>query len=195
MTIETILHYVDLYGYLIIFVLLFFGIIGVPAPEESLLFVIGILVGYQKLDLWLSIVVAVIGVWAGMIGAYYLGKRIGTPFFQRYGKYIGVTNNMIDKVKIYYMKNAYKAIFIGLYVPGLRQISPYFAGIVHVPNIRYFVMSLLASILWVVSYIVGGYYAGITFDVNPKYAPYVGVIVFVIFLMYILFKKLQPKRQ
>ena len=41
MNIETILHYIDIYGYLIIFLFLFFGIVGIPAPEESLLFLIG----------------------------------------------------------------------------------------------------------------------------------------------------------
>jgi len=195
MNLETILYYINAYGYLIIFFVLFLGIVGVPAPEESLLFLIGTLVGYHKLSFAMSTMSAGLGVMLGMLVAYIVGKRIGMPFFERYGKYMGVTPERLEKVKIYYMKNAYRTIIIGLHLPGVRQISPYFAGIVGVPFVRYFYVSLFGTVLWIFPITAIGYYAGATLHISPMYAPYIGMVFFFLFLVYIVIKKIKGKRK
>lgn len=195
MNLETILHYIHAYGYFIIFLVLFLGIVGVPAPEESLLFLIGVLIGYQKLSFVMSTFSASLGVILGMLIAYMLGKHIGMPFFNRFGKYMGVTGERLEKVKIFYMKNAYRTIIIGLYLPGVRQISPYFAGIVGVPFLQYFLVSLLGTVLWIFPVTAIGYYAGTKLHVSPMYAPYIGMVFFFLFLVYILIRKVKEKRK
>lgn len=191
MTIETVLYYIDMHGYLIIFLLLFFGIVGIPAPEESLLFLIGILIGYKKLSFGYATCSASLGVFLGMIVAYILGKHLGTPFLYKYGKYIGLNTSNLERVKRNYMRNAYKTILFGLYMPGVRQISPYFAGIVHVPFQRYMAFSLLGTLMWTIPIIALGYYTGEAFHINPKYAPLLGLVSVVVFLVYILMKKIK----
>lgn len=193
MSLDHLLHYIDAYGYVIIFVILCFGIVGIPAPEESLLFLIGILVGYHNLSLKLSIFSSFSGVLAGMIIAYFIGKHVGTPFFDKYGKFMGLTPERVVKVKRYYTRNAYRTIVFGLYIPIVRQISPYFAGIVRVPFCRYLLLSTIGSALWTVPVIILGYYAGYTFHISPKYAPYIGIVGAVFFLTYLLMKKLRKK--
>ncbi|MFD6442012.1 DedA family protein [Peribacillus sp. NPDC060186] len=129
MNIDTLLGFIDLYGYLIIFLFLFFGIVGVPAPEESLLFLIGVLIVQGKLSFGLAVLCAILGAFIGMLTAYVCGKYVGYPFINKYGKYIGITNERWEKAKNNYMENAKKTIVFGFYIPGIRQISPYFAGI------------------------------------------------------------------
>lgn len=195
MKLEHILHYIDAYGYLLIFVLLCFGIAGIPAPEESLLFLIGILIGYHTLSFKWAFVSSFSGVLVGMIIAYFIGKYVGTPFFDKYGKYMGLTPERIEQVKKFYSRNAYRTIVFSLYIPVVRQISPYFAGIVGVPFGRYVLLSTIGSALWTIPIIILGYYAGYTFHISPKYAPYIGVVVAAIFLTYLLMKKLVRKKQ
>ncbi|MBV7505766.1 DedA family protein [Bacillus sp. sid0103] len=195
MNVETIIHYIDIYGYLVIFIFLFFGIVGIPAPEESLLFLIGVLSLHHKISLGLAILCSILGAFIGMQTAYSVGKYLGSPFIKKYGKYVGITDDLWEKVNRKYTKNVRKTILIGFYLPGIRQISPYFAGINNIPFRSFFLFSMLGTLLWTIPFIVGGYYAGKIFHINPDYVPYVGFIFFILFLLFVILKYIKRKKQ
>ncbi|MGE6377401.1 DedA family protein [Peribacillus muralis] len=195
MNIDTILHFINIYGYLIIFLFLFLGIVGIPAPEESLLFLIGVLIAQHKLSFGPSVSSAFLGAFIGMLAAYVCGKYVGYPFIDKYGKYVGITNERWEKTKINYMENIQKTIIFGFYIPGMRQISPYFAGISRIPFRKFFLLSLLGTFLWTVPFIVAGYYLGNAFNINPQYVPYLGVFFLFIFVFYVTFKYIKRKKQ
>ncbi|PJN90283.1 DedA family protein [Bacillus sp. mrc49] len=195
MNIDTILHFINIYGYLIIFLFLFLGIVGIPAPEESLLFLIGVLIVQDKLAFGLSVLSAFLGAFIGMLVAYVCGKYVGYPFINKYGKYVGITKERWEKAKINYMENIQKTIVFGFYIPGMRQISPYFAGISNIPFRKFFFLSLLGTFLWTVPFIVAGYYMGNAFNINPEYVPYLGVFFLFIFVLYGTFKYIKRKKQ
>ncbi|KIY23066.1 DedA family protein [Mesobacillus subterraneus] len=185
MNINTLLHYLDLYGYLIIFGFLFLGIIGIPAPEESLLFLIGILIYHHNLAFIPASLSAFFGAFIGMLSAYAIGKYIGSSFLLKYGKYVGITEERMEKVKNKYRKNVRKTILFGFYMPGIRQISPYFAGLSNFSFLQYLVYCTLGTILWTLPFILAGYYAGSTFHIDPKIVPYFGLFLFFLFLLYV----------
>lgn len=195
MNIDTILHYIDLYGYFIIFVFLFFGIVGIPAPEESLLFLIGVLIAHHKFSFGWAVFYSISGAFSGMLTAYVCGKYIGHPFIDKYGKYVGITNERWEKARGKFTKNVYRTILLGFYLPGLRQINPYFAGISHIRFRGFLLFSLIGSILWTVPFILAGYYAGGIFHINPAYVPYLGVFFLVLFLLYVTFNFFLKKRK
>lgn len=194
MNIETILNGIELYGYLIISLCLFFGIVGIPAPEESFLFLIGILAFHHQLSLGLSILCSILGAFVGMFSAYIIGKYVGQPFMNKFGKYVGITKVKWERAGINYTKNARKTILFGFYMPGIRQISPYFAGMAKIPLTKYLILSLFGTILWTVPYILVGYYSGEIFHINPDYVPYYGIILLVLFMVYMLVKYLKGKK-
>lgn len=70
MSMDSLVHYLDSYGYMIIFIFLFFGIVGIPAPEESLLFLIGILSEQQDVKLFPAVLSAFAGSFTGMLAAF-----------------------------------------------------------------------------------------------------------------------------
>ncbi|MCP3738435.1 DedA family protein [Rossellomorea sp. BNER] len=193
MSIETIEQYINSYGYFIVFLLLFFGIVGIPAPEESLLFLIGILIVNDKLSFGYAVISALLGVFLGMLTAYASGKFVGYPFIEKYGKYIGVTTERWNKAKTKYTKNVQRTIVLGFYLPGIRQISPYFAGIAGIRFQTYFLYSLVGSLCWTIPFIVVGYYAGDYFHINPKYVPYLGLVLLLIFLLSVSINYLKEK--
>jgi membrane-associated protein len=195
MNIETIINYINIYGYLVIFLFLFFGIVGIPAPEESLLFLIGVLSFHHQLSLGLAMLCSILGAFIGMQTAYSVGKYVGSPFIKKFGKYVGITNARWEKVSRQYTKNVRKTIVFGFYLPGIRQISPYFAGINTIPYRRFFIFSLLGTLLWTIPFIVGGYYAGKVFNINPAYVPYLGMVFFIFFLLYVIVKYIKGKKR
>lgn len=192
MNIETLIDYLNMYGYLIIFALLFLGIVGIPAPEESLLFLIGVLIDQHSLEFFPACSTALLGAFSGMLFAYVMGKYIGSPFIHKYGKYVGITEERWAKVKNKYMKNMRKTIIFGFYMPGIRQISPYFAGINNIPLLDFLLLSFIGTVLWISPFILAGYYTASSIQINPEYVPYLGLIFLLIFLFFILvnfFKK------
>ena len=195
MTIQTIINDIHQYGYLIIFVFLFCGIIGIPAPEESLLILIGVMIVHQQLSFILAWICAILGIFIGMLTAYGCGMYIGFPFIHKYGKYIGVTPERWNKVQNYYAHNARKTIIFGFYIPGIRQISPYFAGIAKISFVIYFCYALVGTIIWSCIFITFGYYLGDLVGVNIKYIPYLGLLFFVIYLLFVLIKYCKKKRK
>jgi len=195
MNVETIINYINIYGYVVIFLFLFFGIVGIPAPEESLLLLIGVLSIHEKLSLGLVMLCSILGAFVGMLTAYVVGKYIGSPFLKRYGKYVGITDERWEKVSENYTNNVRKTIVLGFYLPGIRQISPYFAGINKIPFRRFFVYSLLGTLFWTIPFILAGYYGGKLFHINPAYVPYLGIVFFIVFLIYVVIKFILGKRR
>ena len=194
MNVETIINYINIYGYLVIFLFLFFGIVGIPAPEESLLLLVGVLSIHDKLSLGLAMLCAILGAFIGMLTAYVVGKYIGSPFLKRYGKYVGITDARWEKVSHKYTNNVRKTIVVGFYLPGIRQISPYFAGMNKIPFRCFFFFSLLGTLLWTIPFILVGFYGGKLFHINPNYVPYIGIVFFFLFLIYVMIKYIIGKK-
>ena len=194
MSVQTLVHYIELYGYFVIFLFLFCGIVGIPAPEESLLFLIGVLSVHHQLTLGLAMLFSILGAFVGMLTAYFFGKYAGSPFIKKYGKYVGISDERWEKVSHNYTKNARKTILFGFYLPGIRQISPYFSGITKIPFRRFFLYSLLGTLLWTIPFIMAGYFAGKVFHINPAYVPYAGVALLILFFLYVLVKYIKKKK-
>ncbi len=193
MDVETIVNYINVYGYLVIFLFLFFGIIGIPAPEESLLFLVGVMSVHHQISLGHVVLCSILGAFTGMLTAYACGKYAGYPFVKKYGKYVGITNERWKSISSKYMGNVNKTILLGFFMPGIRQISPYFAGINKIPFQRFFLLSLLGTFFWTIPFIFGGYYAGKVFHINPNYVPYVGIVLLFLFILYVMIKYIKMK--
>ena len=89
--------YIAAYGYIAIFVFLFFGIVGIPAPEESLIIFVGIAISQGTLNFYSALIVAFLGVIVGMFTAYTVGYIIGKPILYKLGKFIGLNKKKVGQ--------------------------------------------------------------------------------------------------
>lgn len=186
---QLILSYIEAYGYMIIFLFLFFGIVGIPAPEESLLILVGVLIAHQQLTLQSSILVAFLGALTGMVIAYWAGSLLGNPFIEKFGRFVGLTIERRDKAMITFRTYANKTIIFGFYLPGVRQISPYIAGITKIPFYTFIAFSIIGVLLWVIPFILIGYFFGNM--INPSYVPLLGILFLLVFFLVVLWKKIR----
>lgn len=192
---ETILSLIDSYSYMVIFLCLFFGIVGIPAPEESLLFLIGILVFHNRLSIHQAAFGAFAGTLCGMLAAYWIGRHFGFPIISKYGKYVGLTKKRLKKAERTYQKNIQFTLLFGCFLPGIRQINPYFAGISKLRFHKFFFLTIIGTFLWTCVFIAAGYYAGGLLHVKPEYAPYVGLCFFAVFIIHVLIKFLRNRQR
>ena len=76
MNVDQITEYLLTYGYWIILLVLFCGIVGIPAPEETFLVFIGMLIAKHQLSFYGSIGSAFAGTLVGMLCAYFIGRKV-----------------------------------------------------------------------------------------------------------------------
>ncbi|WP_157796167.1 DedA family protein [Bacillus xiapuensis] len=188
-----LLDYLSQYGYIILFIVGFFGIVGIPVPEESLFVYIGLLArdnGIHFIPAWLSIGAGAV---TGMLTSYALGRKIGKPLLKRYGKYLGMNESKVQGFILHWdMK---KSLFIGFFIPGIRQFNPYFSGIAKFPLLLFCLISVIGSFIWVLVYMLVGFIISSYIHIHPVYLTIVGAVFFVGFMIQLLVKWIKAKRK
>lgn len=179
------------YGYLAVFIFLYCGLIGIPAAEESFMIFIGITLQVsdpgQPVSLPICIVMAALGSTAGMMTAYLIGYYIGEPFIVRFGKYIGLTAERWKKAQKRFQKHSFLAIIAGYFIPGIRQINPYLAGMSRTRFVTFATASLIGSSVWSALFILLGYFMGGQIhrflDFGLPHVILIGVVLFIGFVV------------
>ncbi|MGG3449449.1 MULTISPECIES: DedA family protein [Bacillaceae] len=181
-----IFAYLSKYGYVILFFTGLFGIVGIPAPEESLLVYIGMLAKNGSISFAYAVAVLTSGAFTGMLISYTLGRMIGQPLLDRYGKYLGVTKKQLHKTIMHW--NLSKSLLVGFFIPGIRQFNPYFAGITKFSIPAFIALSVLGSFTWVLIYISAGFLIGSYIQIEPIYLSIAGAFFFIVFMIHFILK-------
>lgn len=158
---ETFLSFIQGYGYYAVFTLLMIGMVGIlPVPEETSMVFIGFLVAKGDLKLGWCILLAFLGTTSGMTIAYYLGWHVGAPLVQRYGIKIGFTRKRMAMAERWFKTYGKWTLAIGYFIPGLRQITAYTAGISRLPLRSFIWPAYLGAAVWTTGFISLGAYLG-----------------------------------
>ncbi|TYR81705.1 DedA family protein [Priestia megaterium] len=184
MDVTIVSQYIKAFGSIVILIVLFCGIVGIPAPEESFLIVLGMFIAKHQLGLYESVIHAFLGVMLGMLVSYAIGRYVGMPFFYKYGKYIGLNEEKIQKANTSFHKYGVWTILFGLFIPGLRQITPYLAGMSRFPFLLYLFLSFIGSVIWLMTFLITGYFVGDRVQIS-----YIIVVAVLILLIYLLVKR------
>ncbi|OIK15605.1 hypothetical protein BIV60_08650 [Bacillus sp. MUM 116] len=70
------------YGYLVLFLSIIFGIMALPIPIEALMGYAGFLAYKGQLNWFGSVLSASLGCLVGLMIAYWIGSKLGMPFFE-----------------------------------------------------------------------------------------------------------------
>ena len=159
-----ITDYINQFGYIVLFVALMLELIAVPLPGEVLMCYSGFLVFQGHLNWTLSILFAGIGACAGMTISYWVGSKLGTPFFEKYGRKFHMGKERIEKTSHWYGKYGNKLLFIAYFIPGVRHITGYFSGITWLPFRTYALFAYSGAFLWTAVFVTLGKILGPQWD-------------------------------
>jgi len=157
---DFILQWVSTYGYEAIFLLLMFGIVGLPVPDEPLMIFSGYLVSTGHLDLVPTLLVAFAGSVSGITTSYLLGRTLGLGFVHKYGRYIHVTEKRLNFVHSWFDRIGHWVLFIGYYIAGVRHFSALIAGTSCLEYRSFAIYAYSGAAVWVCTFIGIGYYFG-----------------------------------
>ena len=153
-------HWIATYGYSAIFVLLVFGIVGLPVPDETLLTFTGYLIYKGNLKLVPAFLAALLGSSCGITVSYILGRTFGLALIHRYGKYIHLTEDRIQYAHSWFERVGRWGLTFGYFVPGVRHFTAYAAGMSYLRPHEFAIFAYSGAFVWATSFITLGYFLG-----------------------------------
>jgi len=155
-----IIAWITQYGYLAIFVLLIFGIVGLPVPDETLLTFTGYLIYRRELSMPLAFAAAVAGSASGMTISYALGRSFGLALLHRFGKHVHLTPERLARAHAWFERIGHWALTVGYFIPGVRHLTAYAAGMTEVAPHQFALFAYSGTVLWVTAFLSLGYFLG-----------------------------------
>ncbi|HXP93208.1 MAG TPA: DedA family protein [Candidatus Binatia bacterium] len=132
-------------GYAGLFVVMALGNMGMPVGTEIVLPTAGALAAQGHLSSWVVVaLVATLGEVVGGFILYLVGYYGGEPFVHRYGKYVFFREHELARVHGFYARYGKKTVFICRFVPFVRGVAAFPAGLSRMPK-RYFITYTLAG--------------------------------------------------
>ena len=148
------------YGYLALGGLIFVEDFGVPAPGETILIAASVYAGTNRLNIVAVGVIAVLAAVAGDNIGYAIGRFGGHALALRYGKYVLLTRERLDKAERFFGRYGGQIVIVARFIEGLRQLNGIIAGIVEMPWPRFLVFNTIGAVLWVGVWSTLGFLAG-----------------------------------
>jgi membrane protein DedA with SNARE-associated domain len=157
---QQLLSWISQYGYFAIFALLVLGIVGLPVPDETLLTLTGYLVFRGQLKLPYAFLAALFGSASGITTSYILGRTFGLRLIHRYGKYLRIREDHLEKAHAFFDRAGHWGLTFGYFVPGVRHFTAYAAGMSNMDAPHFALFAYMGSILWVSTFLSLGYFLG-----------------------------------
>lgn len=130
-------------------------------PDEILMTLVGYLSSIFVLQYIPSLMVCFVGTMTGMTVSYFIGKRVGKPLLERYGKWVFLTAGKMAKVEKWFHRYGPWTIVFGYFIPGVRHLTCYFSGITGMGYKKYLLISGLGAFAWCLIFITLGYFVGL----------------------------------
>jgi membrane-associated protein len=149
--------------YLILFIIIFAetGFVVTPfLPGDSLLFAAGALIagGKSGLDIYLLTVILIIAAISGNTVNYLLGKFLGAKVFKEENKILKLSYYL--QTKAFFDKHGGKAVIFSRFVPIIRTVAPFVAGVGHMPFTRYSLYNVIGGVSWIFIFLFCGFWFG-----------------------------------
>ena len=192
----------DAVGYLGVAAAVALETIVAPIPSEVILPMAGWKVSQSAADpailepltglpwnIPLAVALATLGSLVGALVGYAIGAWGGRPLLDRYGRYVGIGDDDLDRADRWFARWGSWAVFAGRMVPLVRTFVSYPAGIARMPLGRFVLFSTLGSLPWNLALIVAGFVVGENYPrieaaIKPyEYVIYVAVIAVIVVLV------------
>lgn len=183
---EQVLEWFVLYGLPICFLVLGASAFGIPMPVKLLMLAVGALVQHGELEFWQAILAGSSGAILGDQAGFFLGRSGGRTVVERLtARFRGA--EMLAKAERFFDRWGMGAIFFSRWLitpigPWLNLIS----GSARYPWLKFTVVGVLGETLWVLIYVLLGFYFSDRIQALADILVNLGWAIFGLFLVSIL---------
>jgi membrane protein DedA with SNARE-associated domain len=182
-------------GYLGLFVLMTLESALMPIPSEIVMPFAGYLVYLGHFDLTLVVIISslanLVGSWIG----YFLGIKIGRKFVLKYGRYLLIKKEHVNKAEKWMNKHGAKVILASRNMPAIRTIIPLPSGILRVNFVKFSIFTFIGSIPWNFLLTYTGYILGEKWYEIKNYTQIIDLILIFAIIFIIIFLIIKYKRK
>jgi membrane-associated protein len=152
------------HGYLVIFLGAALDNFGLPSSGDIVLFAGGFFANNGQAALPLVMLSGFAGALVSDNSVYWIGRVGGRPLISRILKirllHFLINEKSLEKVEGYFEAHGGKTVFVGRFGPGLRSMTPLFAGVTRMKYYRFVPYNVAAGLVWAVVYSLIGYVFG-----------------------------------
>ena len=187
-------------GYLGIALLMFLDNVIPPIPSEIIMPSAGYAASQGKLLLSGVIIAGCIGSLIAAALLYWIGYQFNHDaifrFTDRYGKYLFIKSEDIQKSLLWFEKYGHRIVFFGRMVPAVRSLISIPAGMSRMPFWKFMFYSVLGTIIWTTFLACVGFYFGENQALMHEIFSRVGYVIIMIVVLVLLwhcYRKLKNK--
>ena len=185
------------YHYLGLFLLLIFGGLGLPFPEDATLILCGVLIATGVVKPAPAVLTVYVGALAADCTLYYIGRRFGRQVIERRGFRKVITPARIEHIEEKFKRRGVLLILVGRHLVGLRVQLIIVAGIMRMKAWRFVLADSISAVFTVAALVFVGYKGGESINVLKRDITRVEHIVAVIaiagFIAYLFYKHFQTR--
>jgi len=182
--------------YLILFAIIFAetGFVVTPfLPGDSLLFAAGALIagGATGLNIFLLTIILIIAAFTGNTVNYLLGNYLGPKVFKEKNKVLKLDYYL--KTKAFFDKHGGKAVIFSRFMPIIRTIAPFVAGVGKMPLGRYSLYNIIGGAAWIILFLFAGYQLG-TVPFFKEHFALIGIAIILISIIPPIYAAIKASR-
>ena len=144
-------------------------------PGDTLLFVAGTFASTGAIKMyWLFIILSLAAILGDNLN-YSIGKYFGEAILTR-KRWVKEKN--LEKTRKFFEKNGAKTIILARFIPIIRSLAPFVAGISEMKYKKFFSYNIIGGVLWVILMLTLGYFFGsIPFVKNNLSMIIIGIVI------------------
>jgi membrane protein DedA with SNARE-associated domain len=143
-------HALESGGYWVVGLLMTMESSVLPLPSESIIPLAASWSNTGKIHIGLPgiVIAGAIGSWLGATLVYWLARLAGRPLLVRYGRFVLITPEKIQKAEIWSAHYGSAGVFVARLLPGARQLVGIPAGIAKFDYLKFSLFTLAGSAIW-----------------------------------------------
>lgn len=157
-------------GYPGIFLLMAMESSIIPVPSELVMPPAGYLAYKGEMHIGLAILAGTVGSLAGAYANYFAAQYLGRPLLYRYGKYVLVGPEKLQRMESFFQRHGEISTFIGRLLPVIRHLISIPAGLSGMNHLRFSLYTLAGAGIWCTILAWIGYFIGENQDLIMKYS-------------------------
>jgi membrane protein DedA with SNARE-associated domain len=187
---DWVVRLIEQSGYLGVGFLMFLETLFPPIPSEVIMPVAGMAAAQGKMGFGLAVAAGTAGAMLGNVFWYLAARALGhdrlRPIIRRWGKWLTLDWNDVDKAHRWFDRHGVALVLIGRLLPTIRSIISIPAGLLDMRFRNFVIASTIGTGLWTALLAGAGYKLQENFrDIGKVIGPLSNAVIVVIIIAYV----------